>query len=103
MKIVADGIGSFLSVTLRRWEILFGVFSRSLFYVAVKDIGKILLPFPSQLFKGSKILSESQNLESVRYSTMSHLYSRVRTRPCTLQTKEHRIGATSQQHRGLGG
>lgn len=31
---------------------------------------------------------------------VSNLYSSIRIRPCTLQTKEHRLRATSLQHTG---
>lgn len=78
-----------------------GVFSSSLFYTAVSDNGGNMAAHPLpviQSFPNSQGLTEI--LESVRYSTVSHLYSRVRTRPCTLQTEEHRLGATSQQHEG---
>lgn len=34
---------------------------------------------------------------------VEHLYSRVRTRPCTLQMEEHKIGAALQQDKGWEG
>lgn len=60
-----------------------------------------MLSLPSQSSKSPKSWSFTEALKSVEVSTINHLYSRVRTRPRTLQTGAEN-GAISQPVCGWG-